>query len=139
MSVKVTLKDNSDKVLAQLKANKKAALTAMGVKAVNLILKQMRRGYSKPIRWSGDLQRDVSYEVENSGPDTVDVGNTLKYAPFVHEGHAGHSVRLKDGSWVTLPGGHTKGKPYIRDALTGESNKKQLQKAAESALKKGFE
>ena len=122
MPVKVVFKDNSDKVLTQLEGNKKAALNAMGIKAVNLILWQMRQGYGKPIRQTGDLQRDVSYEVENSGKDTVDVGNTLKYAPYVHDGTYKMAAR-----------------PYIRDALTGESHKKQLHDVAENALKIGFE
>ena len=122
MPVKVVFKDNSDKVLTQLEGNKKAAINAMGIKAVNLILWQMRQGYGKPIRQTGDLQRDVSYEVENSGKDTVDVGNTLKYAPYVHDGTYKMAAR-----------------PYIRDALTGESHKKQLHDVAENALKIGFE
>ena len=122
MPVKVTLTDNSDKVLAQLEGNKEAALNAMGIKAVNLILLQMRQGYGKPIRQTGDLQRDVSYEVNNSSTDTVDVGNTLKYGPYVHDGTYKMAAR-----------------PYIRDALTGEDHKKQLQKVAEAALKTGFE
>lgn len=122
MPVKVTLTDNSDKVLAQLEGNKEAALNAMGIKAVNLILWQMRQGYGNPIRQTGDLQRDVSYEVNNSSPDTVDVGNTLKYGPYVHDGTYKMAAR-----------------PYIRDALTGEDHKKQLQKVAEAALKTGFE
>lgn len=122
MPVKVTLTDNSDKVLAQLEGNKEAALNAMGIKAVNLILWQMRQGYGKPIRQTGDLQRDVSYEVNNSAPDTVDVGNTLKYGQFVHDGTSRMGAR-----------------PYIRDALTGEDHQKQLQKVAEAALKTGFE
>lgn len=122
MAVKVTLVDNSDKILAQVETNKKAALEAMGVKAVNLILWQMRQGYGKPIRQTGDLQRDMSYEVGNSSPDTVDVGNTLKYGPYVHDGTS------------KMPG-----RPYVRDGLTGESHKKQLQEAAEIPLKKGFE
>lgn len=122
MPVKVTLIDNSDKVLTQLEGNKEAALNAMGIKAVNLILQQMRQGYGKPIRQTGDLQRDVSYEVNNSVPDTVDVGNTLKYGPYVHDGTSKMAAR-----------------PYIRDALTGEDHKKQLQKVAEAALKTGFE
>ena len=122
MPVKVVLKDNSDQVLAQLEGNKKAALNAIGIKSVNLILWQMRQGYGKPIRQTGDLQRDVSFEVENSGPDTVDVGNTLEYGPHVHDGTYKMPAR-----------------PYIRDGLTGEAHKKQLQDVAEAALKIGFE
>jgi hypothetical protein len=122
MAVQIKLVDNSVKVLSQLNANKKAALEAMGVKAVNLILWQMQQGYGKPIRQTGDLQRDVQFEIERSGPDTVDVGNTLKYAPFVHDG----TSRMK-------------GRPYIADGLNGEDHKKQLQKVAGDAIKIGFE
>lgn len=122
MSVKIVFTDNSDKVIAQMDGNVERALTAMGTKAVNLILWQMRQGYGKPIRQTGDLQRDVSYQVGNSGPNTVDVGNTLKYGPYVHDGTSKMA-----------------GRPYIRDALTGESHQKQLQNVAEEALKQGFE
>ena len=73
----VRITNNTDKVLTVLKGNINAALHAMGAKAVNLILHQMRRGYGRPIRKTGDLMRDVTYEVGNSGENTVDVGNTL--------------------------------------------------------------
>jgi hypothetical protein len=138
MAVEVKLTDNSVKVKAQIDANLNLALEAMGIKAVGLIVNQMETGYGKPIRQTGDLQRDVTYEVENSGPGTVDVGNTLHYGKYVHDGHAGHSVKLKDGSWITLPGGHTAGRPYIRDALTGDVAKTQLQTVAADALAQGF-
>ncbi len=100
----------------------------MGIKAVNLILYRMRQGYGKPIRQTGDLQRDVTYEV-NDGNDSVEIGNTLEYAPFVHDGHA---VYIKDVGWRVLPGGHTPGRPYIRDALTGNDAAEKLRKVAEA-------
>lgn len=103
----------------------------MGIKAVNLILYRMRQGYGKPIRQTGDLQRDVMYEV-NDGNDSVEIGNTLEYAPFVHDGHAGHAVYIKDVGWRVLPGGHTPGRPYIRDALTGNDAAEKLRKVAEA-------
>lgn len=121
MAVKITFKDNSGKVLTQLNGNTQAALDAMGAKAVNLILYQMRQGYGKPIRQTGDLQRDVRYEVEASGKNTVDVGNTLKYAPFVHEG----TYKMQ-------------GRPYIRSALSGSAQTSKLKEVAEEYLKKGF-
>ena len=129
----VQLTDNSEQVLSQLDANKKAALLALGVKAVGLIVEQMETGYHTPhknrshgkkyinvfgqklkndafvgsdggthtaIRDTGELMRDVSYEVERSGKDTVDVGNSLEYGIFIHEG----TSRLES-------------RPYIRDAL----------------------
>ena len=63
MSIEVTIQANFDQVSQTIEARKKLALTAMGIKAVNLILYRMRQGYGKPIRQTGDLQRDVMYEV----------------------------------------------------------------------------
>lgn len=120
MAIRVNLKDNSKFILKQMDGNVSAALGAMGVKAQNLILYQMRRGYGKPIRETGDLQRDVQYEV-NAHEQTVKVGNTLYYAPYVHEGTFKMHAR-----------------PYILDGLTGENHRKQLQQVAAERLKKGF-
>ena len=120
MAVQVIFEDNSDKVMAQMDGNVPAALHAMGIKAINLILRQMRQGYGKPIRITGDLQRDLNYQVDES-EQTVTVGNSLKYAPYVHEG----TSRMA-------------GRPYIRDGLTGPSHAAQLQKVAEEYLKQGF-
>lgn len=131
MSIEVTIQANFDQVSQTIEARKKLALTAMGIKAVNLILYRMRQGYGKPIRQTGDLQRDVMYEV-NDGNDSVEIGNTLEYAPFVHDGHAGHAVYIKDVGWRVLPGGHTPGRPYIRDALTGNDAAEKLRKVAEA-------
>lgn len=94
MAFRIQLNDHSEAVLAQMDANVERALTAMGIKAVGLIVKQMESGYTTPhknrthgttsdggthtaIRETGDLMRDVSYEVGNSGEGTVDVGNSL--------------------------------------------------------------
>lgn len=131
MSIEVTIQANFDQVSQTIEARKKLALSAMGIKAVNLILYRMRQGYGKPIRQTGDLQRDVTYEV-NDGNDSVEIGNTLEYAPFVHDGHAGHAVYIKDVGWRVLPGGHTPGRPYIRDALTGNDAAEKLRKVAEA-------
>lgn len=119
MAVKVTLTDNSAQVLAKLNANKSAALQAMGVKAVGLTVDQMEKGYGRPIRQTGDLMRSIAYAAENSGPDTVDVGSELEYAPFVHEG----TSRMQ-------------GRPYLRDALTKGAN--MLKKVCAAYLKQGM-
>ncbi len=122
--------------MAQMDANVERALTAMGIKAVGLIVKQMESGYTTPhknrahgttsdggthtaIRETGDLMRDVSYEVGNSGAGTVDVGNSLEYGVFIHEG----TSRLES-------------RPYIRDALTNGSE--ELQRVASAYLKMGM-
>ena len=128
-------KDNSEAVLRQLAENIPLALDAMGIKGVNLILWQMRQGYGKPIRQTGDLQRDVQYAVD--GNELI-WGNTLEYSLYVHEGHAGHSVKLKDGNWITLPGGYTKGRPYMRDALFSRNNMEKLITIGDEYLSRGF-
>lgn len=114
-----TFIDNSAEVLAQMAANKRAALEAMGLAAVELTVDNMESGYGKPIRQTGDLMRDVHHQVEANGKDTVSVGNSLSYAPFVHEG----TYKMK-------------ARHYLTDALNG--GKEGLQSAAETELKKGF-
>lgn len=136
MAFRIQLNDHSEAVLAQMDANVERALTAMGIKAVGLIVKQMESGYTTPhknrthgttsdggthtaIRETGDLMRDVFYEVGNSGAGTVDVGNSLEYGVFIHEG----TSRLES-------------RPYIRDALiNGAEN---LQQVASAYLKMGM-
>ena len=117
MAVQFT--DNSPAVRAQLEENVEAALEAMGVACVGYVVDQMQSGYGNPIRKTGDLMRDVSYEVGRSAKNTVDIGNSLKYAPFVHDG----TVRMR-------------GRPYLRDGITNNLN--NLQDIAEEYLKKGF-
>lgn len=116
----VRITNNADRILAQMRQNINGALHAMGIKAVYLILNKMKSGYGRPIRKTGDLMRDVTYEVENSQAESVDVGNTLNYATFVH-----------DGTWKMA------GRPYIRDAII--DGRAALEKAAADELKKGIE
>ena len=118
---RVVFIDNSKEVLKQMNDNADRALNAVGIKAVNLILWQMRQGYGRPIRQTGDLQRDVSFAVH---PDekAVDVGNTLEYAPFVHDGTRKMQAR-----------------PYISDALTSRENQRTVMRVYEQYLKRGFE
>lgn len=119
MGAQVKFTNNSTQVMAQLKDNKKAALTAMGIKAVGLTVAQMEHGYGKPIRKTGTLMGSISSKVGNSGKDTVDVGSGIEYAPLVHEG----TSRMA-------------GRPYLRDALT--EGKEALQNIAAAYLKQGF-
>lgn len=118
MSVKFT--DHSDDVLRKIKENEAAATAAVGMKAVGLIVGNMQSGYGKPIRQTGDLMRDVSSETVDA--KTLNVGNTLDYALFVHE------VTRKMAA-----------RNYITDALTSENGKKEIQEIYETYLKKGFE
>jgi HK97 gp10 family phage protein len=108
--------DNSGKVKDQMAGNVKAALAAMGIEAVGLINQQMQSGYGSPIRQTGDLMRDVNSEVDG---DRVNVGNSISYSTFVHEG----TSRMG-------------GRPYIKDAIM--NGKDRLKQVAENELKKGF-
>lgn len=120
MRVKMT--DNSEAVLRQLEANKKKALAAMGQTCVEIVQNQMQHGYRKPIRKTGTLIRDVQMAVENSGPDGVDVGNTVKYSIYVHEGTS-----------------KMKGRPYMKDSLLTTTASGKIESAAIPPLKEGFE
>ena len=120
ITVKVT-EDNSKAIMRQVDTNCTAALHAMGIKAVNLILWQMQRGYGKPIRDTGDLQRDVAYEVLPE-EQAVIVGNGLDYAIYVHDG-----TRKMTG------------RPYIRDALTKPTSIAQLEQVAAAYMGQGFD
>lgn len=122
----VKFDDHSPEVKAKLEQNVKAALHAIG---------QMESGYGKPIRQTGDLMRDVQYDMR--GENTVAIGNSLEYAPFVHEGYAGHAVYMGENiGFRVLPGGHTAGRPYLRDAIMG--GRGAIQSIAEQYLKQGF-
>lgn len=111
-------KDNSEAVMRQLEGNIPLALDAMGIKGVNLILRQMRQGYGKPIRQTGDLQRDVQYAVD--GNDLI-WGNTLDYSIFVHEGTRKMQARH-----------------YMRDALFSRNNIEKLITIGNAYLSRGF-
>ena len=112
----MSFKDNSGQVKNQMAGNVKAALAAMGIEAVGLTVQQMQSGYGSPIWQTGDLQRDVNSEVNG---DVVNVGNSLEYSPFVHEGTSRMS-----------------GRPYLKDAIM--NGKDRLKQVAENELKKGF-
>lgn len=118
----VKMTNNSGKVKQKMRQNVKAALTAMGATGVELVVRNMQRGYGRPIWLTGDLQRDVSYEVEASGENTVDIGNSLFYGLYVHEGTS-----------------KMKGRPYITDALFNDKAAKELEEVTEEYLKQGFE
>lgn len=118
IAINAKFRDNSKLVLSQMTGNVEAALEAMGTKAVGMIVSQMQGGYGKPIRQTGNLMRDVQHETVDS-EKIVRVGNTLNYAPHVHEG----TYKMK-------------GRPYINDALLSRTD--VLEQTASDALKKGF-
>ena len=113
--------DYSPQVMRQLEGNTRRALTALGTEAVSLIQDGMDTLYGKPIWDTGTLRGNVHYAVGNSAPNTVDVGNDVEYAHFVHEG----TYKMK-------------ARPYIRDTITGEYAQRRMQEVTAAYLKQGF-
>lgn len=112
--------DNRAKVLAMMNANVSRAIQAVGTEAVGLVVQQMKSGYGRPIRRTGDLMRDVDYKAEETSTGgSVLVGNGLDYAVHVHEG----TTRMA-------------GRHYLRDAL--EKSGDRLGEVMADYLKEGF-
>lgn len=118
MSTRVT--DNSKQVQDQLEANISRALTAMGLKGVELTVEQMQHGYKRRIWKTGDLQRDVSSDPQPERHRVL-IGNRLDYAIYVHDG----TRRMA-------------GRPYLQDALLSDDGQKALRKVAEAYMREGF-
>lgn len=104
------LTDRRSEVRAAVAAGAEAALEAMGAEAARLVKQHMD---ARGIRRTGALIADVDYSVSDGA---VDVGNTLPYGVYVHEG----TCRMA-------------GRAYIRDALIGAGP--ALEKAAAACLK----
>jgi len=91
--------DYSRQVLMAMHEAEIAALTAIGLAAVEVTTDYMQSRYGKPIRITGDLMRDVNFRVNTDEKET-DIGNSLEYAPWVHNGTARLTSR-----------------PYLNDAI----------------------
>lgn len=115
----VKMIDHHAEVLANMNANISRASQAIGTQAVGMIVSQMQGGYGSPIRQTGNLMRDVNFLAEEGSKTTITVGNSLFYAPFVHEG----TSRMA-------------GRPYIKDAL--QKGWSKLQETWAAYLKAGF-
>lgn len=118
----VKVMDYTPQVMRKLEGNKLRGLTALGMEAVSQIQNGMDTLYGKPIWDTGTLRGEVHFAVNNSAPDTVDVGNATYYAHFVHDG----TYRMK-------------ARPYIRDSLTGEFATGRMKEVLTAYLKQGFD
>lgn len=114
----VYLLDNTEQVQKQICESMRRAAMAVGREAVGMVRRQMIDAYHDPhpdrdpdgkptggthtaIRDTSALINDVQFEIDGSGEKlSVLVGNTLRYALFVH-----------DGTRFVRP------RPYIRDAI----------------------
>ena len=135
MGVTLKIQLNLGAVTGQIEQNRHAALEAAALDCVGKVVEQMADGYDHPVYDTGTLMDDVQYDFEND--QTVAVGNTKDYAVYVHEGHNGHAVYMGDKiGFRVMPGGHTAGRPYIRDAIMGSQN--EIKATMEEYLQKGF-
>ena len=78
-----------------------SAARAMGEAAVQAVRAQMLTGYARPVYDTGALHADMRCRAEGA---SVLVGNTLPYAPAVHNGTARAAAR-----------------PYLQDGLLGSA------------------
>jgi len=101
----VQTKDNTKEILNKFNSNKVKALTAIGTAAQEITLDYMKNKYYKDIHLTGDLKRDVNFKVR-ANDDAVDIGNSLHYGIWVHEGTGSMTAR-----------------PYLRDAATQNTDK----------------
>ena len=115
----VEFRNNSTAVKAQMEANIKRALTAMGIEAVAMTVDNIKGNkYGNPIVKSGTLRDSIEKEV-NLNDETVTIGSRTEYAPMVHEGT-----------------GRMAGRPFLKDAIL--ENKETLRDVAARELEKGF-
>lgn len=114
MPIKV---DNVEKFKAQIARNTPAALEAMGDAGVLLTRESIMSQYGRPIWKTGALHNDV--QKANRTEKSIEVGNTLHYSLFVHEGTRKMAAR-----------------PYMRDGLTTETAAQRIAAAALEELKK---
>lgn len=114
----VKFTDNSKAVKDQMSGNIGRALTAMGLKGVELTTGKMKSGYGAPIWETGDLSRSITSE-PHPEKKSVDIGSNLDYASWVHDG----TRRMK-------------GRPFLKDALT--QGKNDLDEIGRKYLGEGF-
>lgn len=89
----------------------------MGDTAVNITRDAIMNLYRRPIWKTGALHNDV--QKANRSQKSIEVGNTLHYSLFVHEGTYKMAAR-----------------PYMRDSLTTTQAAQQISNAALQELKK---
>lgn len=88
------------------------AVRAMGASAVQAVRARMLSGYAQPVYATGALHADVRCHAEGA---SAIVGNTLPYAPMVHDGTARMAAR-----------------PYLQEGMLGSAE--ALRDAAAQAL-----
>lgn len=77
------MESHKEQVMLRVQQAADAALEAAGEAAVDLVRERMQQGYDKPIRQTGALMADVQWAWLDG--KRIRVGNTLPYAPRVHQ------------------------------------------------------
>lgn len=90
-----------------------AAAQALGDAAIAVIREEMLTGFNPPIHQTGALMQDVCCTVQGS---SVTIGNTLSYAPLVHDGTC-----------------RTPGRPYLSNGILNHAE--TLSQAVAQALR----
>ena len=129
MSVKWRKVSHVDAVLKKLDANAESCMAPVGQAVVESVQNQMLYGYHTPhgpdhhteIVDTGRLFDSIQYEVQPTSQNayTVNVGSTVEYAAYVH-----------DGTWKL------EGRPYIRDGAYNSAEKQK--EIYEKHLPNGF-
>ncbi len=114
----VEFNSHADEIKRRVQENIEKALYAMGETCIEMTIDYMDVNYDTPIYDTGNLQRDVNMSV-NLNDQTVSIGNSLEYAPWVHGG-----TRIM------------KSRPYLKDAI--EQNIDVLEEVAAENLKDSF-
>lgn len=135
--------DRSGEVLQKHRKNLPAVLQALGTEAVGQVVQQMQKGYGKPIHKTGDLQRDVNWGPDGDSQNSIQVGNTLEYAIYVHEGHRKRPKQKSGEQGQPAPAADISdgeslvpGRPYLRDGL--ENGRARLEEVAADVLMQGL-
>lgn len=152
MALQIQLNDNAETVLTQMDANVERALTAMGIKAVGLIIKQMEYGYTTPHKNRahgkkhftilGVRLRNVFYRPSDGGTHTAirETTDLMRDVEF-EVGNSGEGTvdvgnSLEYGVFIHTGTSKLESRPYIRDALINGAEK--LQQVAAAYLKMGM-
>lgn len=100
MAMVIHITPHTDEIIEKIRQNKKIALTAAATEAQEGIKECMIGGYARPVYDTGTLYGDVQFDFKDE--NTVEVGSTKDYAPYVHEG----TYKMA-------------GRPYVRDGMLG--------------------
>jgi len=121
--------DHTPEVNEKLKRAMEIGLLAVGQEAVGMVREKMVTGYEHKVYDTGNLARSISAEVSPNANE-VTVGTNVEYAPYVHDGHAGHAVFFPNigdkGGFRVMPGGYTPGRPFLTDTFKDGANAQRL-------------